>query len=188
VFWQLGYEGTTLADLQNAMGGLNAPSLYAAFGSKEALFREAIELHIRTYGERPSHALDTTPEARAAIEAMLYAVADAYSQPGKPHGCLLVLGAINCTRENQGIQEHLRDLRQQREKAIRRRLERGVAEGDLSPRADTSALASYCSTVIDGLALQARDGASRKSLRTTARLAMAALDREADRETRPEPA
>src|SRR5437868_5966600 len=161
VFWELGYEGATLADLQKAMGGIAAPSFYAAFGSKEALFKEAVELHSRTEGRPVARALIDYPTARASIAAMLHAAAEYCSQPGKPRGCLITLGTLNCTSANRGIDEHLRGMRRQRQKYIRQRLERGVKEGDVPAHVNLSALTSFFTTVLDGLALQARDGASR---------------------------
>jgi AcrR family transcriptional regulator len=175
-FWELGYEGATLEHLQKVMGGLTPPSLYAAFGSKERLFLEAAELHAKSEGQAGIRALTETPTARKAIEAMLFAAVNAYSQPGKPRGCLLVLGAVNCTKENRSVQEQLRPLRQRRDKLIRRRLERGVEDGDVAADVDVAALVSYLTAVLDGLALQARDGASRKSLRSSVACAMAVWD------------
>jgi AcrR family transcriptional regulator len=176
VFWAAGYEGATLADLQEAMGGITAPSFYAAFGSKEDLFREAIELFRETEGVTPLRALMEGSTARESIEGMLLAAAESCSQPGKPRGCPLVLGAINCSESNLKVQEHLRALRAQRNKVIRRRLERAVEEGDLPDEADLGVLASFIVTIVDGLALQARDGASRKTLKASVRCAMAAWD------------
>lgn len=176
LFWKVGYEGATLTDLQAAMGGIAAPSFYAAFGSKEAVFREAVALYHQTVGTTVLGALTEAPTARASIEAMLRAAVEALCRPGKPRGCLLVLGAVNCAREHRDVQDHLRDLRLLRQKYIRRRLARGVAEGDLPRGRDLAALASFYATVLDGLALQARDGASLKALRATVRCAMAAWD------------
>jgi AcrR family transcriptional regulator len=176
LFWAAGYEGVTLSDLQKAMGGITAPSFYAAFGSKEQLFREAVELFREIEGVAPLRGLMESATARESIEAMLLAATDSCTQPGKPRGCLLVLGAINCAQSNLGVQEYLRDLRAQRQKVIQRRLERGVAEGDLPASANLAALASFYTTFVDGIALQARDGATRNALRATVRCAMAAWD------------
>jgi AcrR family transcriptional regulator len=176
VFWAGGYEGVTLADLQNAMGGITAPSFYAAFGSKEELFREVIELHRKTEGTAPLRGLTEKATARESIEAMLLASAESCTQPGKPRGCPLVLSAINCTQANRGVQDHLHQLRAQRQKIIQKRLERGVAEGDLPAGAPLTALASFYTIVVDGIALQARDGASRSALKAAVRCAMAAWD------------
>jgi AcrR family transcriptional regulator len=176
VFWTLGYEGATLTDLQEAMGGITAPSFYAAFGSKEKLFREAVELYSRTLGLPMMKGLAEGPTARAAIQSLLEAAVEAFCKPGMPRGCMLVLGAMNSMPANKSVQDYLRGLRARRHKAIRQRLHRGVAEGELPSALDPSALASYYTTVVDGLAVQARDGASRKALKFAVRCAMAAWD------------
>lgn len=173
-FWSLGYEGTTLTDLQAAMGGITAPSFYAAFGSKEALFREAVELHSRTLGAPMMTALAEGATARASLEGLLMAAVEAYSKPGKPRGCMLLTGAMNTTPANHAVQEYLRGLRLRRQKTILQRLERGVAEGDLPCGVDISAVAFFYATVMDGLAIQARDGASRNALKRVVKCAMAA--------------
>jgi AcrR family transcriptional regulator len=176
LFWALGYEGATLSDLQKAMGGITAPSLYAAFGSKEKLFREAVDLYGKTQGIPMARALAEEPTARASIGGLLRAAADAFSQPGKPRGCLLVLSAVNCMPANKSVQDHLRSQRSLRQKIIHQRLQRGVTEGDVPSGANLGALASFYTTVVDGMSIQARDGASRKALRATAAYAMAAWD------------
>jgi AcrR family transcriptional regulator len=175
-FWALGYEGATLTGLQEAMGGITAPSFYAAFGSKEELFREAVELYSSTLGVPMMKVLSEEPTARASMEALLLAAVEAFSRPGKPRGCMLVLGAMNSMPANKSVQDHLRGLRVRRQKVIRQRLARGLADGELPSGLDLSALASFYTTVVDGLALQARDGASRKALRFAVRCAMAAWD------------
>jgi len=176
VFWALGYEGATLTGLQEAMCGITAPSFYAAFGSKEDLFREAVELYSKTLGVPMMKALAEEPTARASLEALLQAAVEAFCRPGKPRGCLLVLGAINSMPANKSVRDHLRGLRARRQKVIQERLQRGVAEGELPSGLDLGALASFYTTVVDGLAIQARDGASRKVLKFAVRCAMAAWD------------
>lgn len=176
VFWEAGYDGATLADLQQAMGGISAPSFYAAFGSKEALFREVVALHCKTEGLTVQRALTEGETARSAIEDMLRAAVKAYSQPGKPRGCLLAPGTVNCSQESRAIQEYVRHLRTQRPQLIRERLDRGVAEGELKRGVDLSTLASFYTTVLDGLDVQARDGASRNAMMSIVTGAMAAWD------------
>jgi AcrR family transcriptional regulator len=177
LFWKLGYEGASLADLQRAMGGITAPSFYAAFGSKEKLFREAVELYSSTLGRPMMDTLAAEPSVRAALEALLNASVAAFTKPGKPRGCMLVFSAINVTPANQAIQYYLQQMRARRRKLIRRRLERAVTQGELPSGVNSKALASFFTTMIDGMAIQARDGASRQTLRLAARCAMAAWDR-----------
>jgi AcrR family transcriptional regulator len=174
LFWSAGYEGVSVAQLQKAMGGIAAPSFYAAFGSKEGLFREAIDLHCRTEGQGPLAALTGGPTARASFEGLLLAAVDSFAQPGKPRGCMLVVGAVNCN--NREVEDHLRALRAKRGRALRERLERGLRDGDVPASADLAAIVSFYSAVVDGLSLQARDGASRRSLRGAVKAAMAAWD------------
>lgn len=164
LFWERGYEGVSLLDLQQAMGNITATSLYAAFGSKEKLFHEAVKLHVGTVGARPVKALLESPTARASIEGMIRAAVEVFCTPGKPRGCFVVLGAINCTESNRKIQDFLQSMRHQRPKIIKDRLQRGIAEGDLPKGVDLDRLVAFFLTVIDGLAIQARDGASREAL------------------------
>jgi AcrR family transcriptional regulator len=177
LFWKQGYEGTTLAELQKAMGGITAPSFYAAFGSKEKLFREAVALYNQVEGTPMIKALSEGATARASIESWLRAAAESFCRPDKPRGCLVVLSAVNCMPGNQEIADFMCDQRCNREKFIRQRLRRGVTEGDLQKGTDINSLASFYSTLVDGLALRANDGASRKTLIAIVERAMAAWDK-----------
>lgn len=176
IFWAQGYEGTTLADLQKAMGGLTAPSFYAAFGSKEDLFREAVELYKKTQGGPIGKALTEGPTARASVEAMLRASAESVCGPGTPRGCMMVLAGINCAATNKSVEDFLREQRALREKGLRQRLRRGIADGDLPASTDINGLVSFYTSILDGMAIRARDGASRKALTDIVRYAMAAWD------------
>ncbi|GAB3499953.1 TetR/AcrR family transcriptional regulator [Amycolatopsis cihanbeyliensis] len=176
VFWERGYEGTSLTDLTAAMG-IGSPSLYAAFGGKEALFREAVQLYGRTFGDRTADALGSQPTARAAIEAMLRNNATTYTDPDLPHGCMIVLSATNYTPSNIGVRDYLAELRRVTQEEIRRRLDRGVEDGDLPTGVDTAAMGAFYSTVLNGLSLQARDGYGAGELDAVIDTAMAAWDR-----------
>jgi AcrR family transcriptional regulator len=175
VFWARGYEGATLEELQTAMGGIAPPSFYAAFGSKEKLFREAVALYHSSLGERMRNAL-TAATARDAVQALLHEGVRCFSDADTPRGCLLILGAINCTRANKEAYEHLHQLREQGPEMIRQRLVRGVADGDLPAGAPLADMASFYTTVMQGLAVRARDGASRQTLMAAADGAMAAWE------------
>jgi AcrR family transcriptional regulator len=175
VFWARGYEGAAVSDLTAAMG-INAPSLYAAFGDKEALFREAVALYDKLEGSATERALREEPTARAAVEAMLRDNVEVYADPSKPSGCLIVLGATTSTPRNEAVREHLCDLRRQTHTAIRARLERGVTDGDVPAGVDLEALAAFFNTVLEGLSIQARDGASRAAMMAIIDHAMAVWD------------
>jgi AcrR family transcriptional regulator len=176
LFWARGYEGTTLEDLQAAMGGISPPSFYNAFGSKERLFKEAANLYLATVGEPTLRALEGGQTAREGLEAMLRMTAELLSQPGKPHGCLLVLGAMNCTPANKGAQDYLQAIRRRAPKVIKQRLNRSVAQGELSAELDTNAVSAFYATLIHGLGVRAGDGASRTELMAAVDGAMAAWE------------
>ncbi|MFJ2836224.1 TetR/AcrR family transcriptional regulator [Nocardia sp. NPDC087230] len=156
VFWERGYDGASMADLTTAMG-INSPSLYAAFGDKEALFRAAVELYGRTEGSRTARALREEPTAYTAIEAMLRDNITVYTDPELPHGCMVVLAGATYTTRNASVRAFLAEARRHTTADIHARLDRGVADGDLRPGTDTAALAALYSTVLYGLSIQARD-------------------------------
>ena len=107
VFLARGFDGATLDDLTAAMGGIAPPSFYAAFESKENLFREAIQLYAATAGSRGREALDG-PKVREAIEGLLRESTDAFTVPNRPGGCLVLLGAASCARANKDTHDFLR--------------------------------------------------------------------------------
>ena len=169
VFWAKGYDGASLADLTAAMG-IAAPSLYAAFGSKEALFREAVALYGETEGTEIWTALPEAPSAREAIERFLRGSAISFTRPDRPAGCLVVLSALLANDGNARVCRELRESRAGNVAALRERLERAVAEGDLPTKLDCEAMATFYATVQQGMSIQARDGASRATLLVGRRL------------------
>jgi AcrR family transcriptional regulator len=152
------------------------PSFYSAFGSKEHPFLEAIKLYTETVGARPMRALVDEPTARGGIEAMLRESAAVFSGHDTPRGCMIVLGAINCTPSGRGIQAHMSQYRVQTSAVIQGRLERGVAEGDVPAGLDLAPLSSFYTAVLMGLSIRAHDGATREELDRAIDCAMAAWD------------
>ncbi|MDF2862827.1 MAG: TetR family transcriptional regulator [Achromobacter mucicolens] len=175
VFWSKGYEGASLTDLTEAMG-INSPSLYGAFGSKEGLFREAVQLYRDTEGGSARRALLAAPTAREAIEAMLLASAERFTAPGLPPGCMIVLGAPAGCDNQASVGHFLGDNRREMQSRILARLTAGAAQGELPAGTDLKGLAAFYTTVLHGMSIQARDGASRKTLQAVARQAMRAWD------------
>jgi AcrR family transcriptional regulator len=175
VFWERGYEGTSLADLTDAMG-IERPSLYAAFGCKEALFREAIDLYNETEGLPARRGLTSAPTARESIDKMLRGYAESYTQSGKPPGCMIVLSALLGTPQNRKIRDHLARHRRQSHAELKARIERGIEEGDVPAGADADELAAFYSTILEGLSIRARDGAPRKTLNAIVDSAMTSWD------------
>lgn len=175
LFWEHGYEGTSLSLLTGAMG-ITSTSLYAAFGSKEQIFREAVALYNAPEGAATDRAFAEPTTARRAIEAMLRGNADAYVDPSTPRGCMVVLAGLNLTTANEGIGHYLAECRRQDHAKTRARLERGVVEGDVPPWADLETMASYYTTVLQGLSIQARDGCTREQAHAVIDSAMLAWD------------
>jgi AcrR family transcriptional regulator len=171
VFLAKGFEGASLTHLTDAMD-INSPSVYAAFGSKEELFREAIDLYLAEFGSAIWDILAEMPTARDAVESLLRNTVDVFTTPGNPRGCPIVSSAVNC--QTPGVRTFLREKRGASLKALRSRLERGVSDGDLPRKANVEAVTEFYGTVQQGLALRARDGLSRDALLGIVKVAMAA--------------
>jgi AcrR family transcriptional regulator len=172
LFWRRGYEGATLADLTRVMG-INRPSLYAAFGSKEALFRRSLDRYADGPAAFVSEALKE-PTARAVAEQLLSGAIDMVSDPRNPRGCLMVQGALACGEAAESVRRELVLRRAAVEAAVRQRFERALAEGDLPADVEPADLARYLMTLIRGMAVQAAGGDSRDELRRVAETALRA--------------
>jgi AcrR family transcriptional regulator len=172
VFWRKGYEGASLPELTAAMG-INRPSLYAAFGSKEGLFRKALDRYASGPAAFVRDALNE-PTARAVAERLLAGTVDLLTNPCHPRGCLLVQGALACGQAADSVRRELIARRLGGEAAVAERFERAGAEGDLPAGADPAGLACYVMTVMRGMAVQAAGGATREQLRRVAEVALRA--------------
>jgi len=162
VFWRKGYEGASLPELTRAMG-INRPSLYAAFGNKESLFRKAVARYIEGPAGYSREALQA-PTARAVVERLLQGTVNLITDPRNPRGCLLVQGALACGESADSVRRALISRRAASIAALRERFERAQAEGDLPADADAENLARYVATILHGMAVQAASGASRQEL------------------------
>lgn len=173
VFWSRGYEGAQLVDLTKAMG-INPPSFYAAFGSKEDDFCEAVDLYVATVGAEPMLALERAKTLRNGLRTLIERSIDV-ALSTEAGGCMLILGVINHLPENAGACARLKAARQITHDLIERRLERAIHDGELPESCHVGALASFFHGVLQAVSFQARDGASRADLRRLIEPALAAL-------------
>ena len=157
VFWSKGYEGASMAELTQAMG-ITKPSLYAAFGNKEALFRKALDLYETEKLDYIGQAL-AAPTAREVATRLLHGALAVQTGNG-PKGCLGVIGSVACGIEAESIRQEVIARRVSSQRALLDRFERAKAEGDLAADTDVAGLASYLMVILQGMAVQAGAGAS----------------------------
>ncbi|HWG46098.1 MAG TPA: TetR/AcrR family transcriptional regulator [Gemmataceae bacterium] len=170
LFWRHGYEGTSLAALTKAMG-INMPSLYAAFGNKEMLFRKALDRYLQKPASYLPMALQE-PTTRRVAEKLFSGAIDMAMNPRHPDGCLLVQGALATGPAAAPIRKELNLRRAAAEAAVRRRFEQAITTADLPASVDAAQLACYIITVIWGLSVQAASGVTRAQLQDVAQFAM----------------
>ena len=160
LFWQQGYESTSLSQLKASLGGgISAPSFYAAFGSKEALFREAAQCYLDTFARVTECLWDDDLAPREAVELALRQSASMQSEPGHPPGCMVTLGCMSApTAEHAAVAAPLTQSRARTRAGFVRCVERGMAGGELPADTDAVALASVFDSFLSGVAIEARDG------------------------------
>ena len=168
VFWAKGYEGASLSNLTRAMR-INRPSLYAAFGNKEQLFRRVLDRYMNGPVAWFGKAL-LAPKARDVVEQIFFGTARMAEDRRIPAGCLMVQGALACG--NASARTEVAARRAAAEVALRRRLQRAKREGDLPKNAAPAELAHYVLTVMRGMAVQSAGGASRDQLKRVAQIAL----------------
>ncbi len=169
LFWQHGYEGTSVADLTAAMG-INRPSMYAAFGNKEAVFRQAVDRYLTA--RDPAAAL-LEPTALQVAKKLLRVDTACTDEPvNSPPGCLMVQAALACSPESDSVRHELAARRAAAEDALRVRFERAVTEGDLPPNVNCADLARYVSTISQGMSVQAAGGSTPEQLKRVAEYAL----------------
>jgi AcrR family transcriptional regulator len=172
LFWERGYEGTSFADLIAAMG-ISASTFYNSFGSKEQLFIEAVQHYISgPGGERVTNIFSAPHDTRTAFELLLEAAAFDFTSSNYPAGCMISLAGTHVPPDQQSVRDAMVEFRANFEKMLKGRLRRGVETGDLASDTDVTELASFFGTVFRGMAVQARDGKSRKHLLRLAKVAM----------------
>ena len=166
LFWEHGYDSTSLNQLKATIGGgISAPSFYAAFGSKEALFKEVMARYLSTHGRVTDSLFDDTLAPRDAIELTLRRSARMQTDVDHPTGCLVSLGWMSaCSEESKVISQPLARTRALNRAGIVKCIERGIASGQLRPTVDVEALATMFDSFLSGLSTLARDGVSHAAL------------------------
>jgi AcrR family transcriptional regulator len=175
VFWRKGYEGSTLPDLTKAMG-ISRPSLYAAFGNKEALFRQAIDRYIDGPGAHVAAAL-AAPTARQVVEKLWHGSIELTTNPRNPRGCFLVQSALACGDQAAPIRRELTKRRGRLEALLTQRFKQSIVAGELPANTNPRDLAGYVATISHGMAVQAAGGVTRQELTRVAELALQAWPR-----------
>jgi AcrR family transcriptional regulator len=173
LFWQQGYEGTSLTDLTAGMG-IRPASLYAAFGSKEELFLEALERYRSGVGSGLPRIVNKAPTARDAIRQLLEGAAVAVTMRAQPRGCMIVLASLRGFTESSDLDRALQRCRAEDQTIITERLEKAVKTGELPKTCAPVTLGAFYMTILQGMSIQARDGATRATLVAIAEHAMSA--------------
>lgn len=175
VFWEKGYEGTTMADLIESIG-MKAPSIYAAFGNKDAIFKEVVRCYLPVVVEGQLSALNSSSKIYKAVENTLKACVGLYTCDDNPHTCLIMTAAINTAPEHSEHIETLRSLREKYKSAWEKRFKQAKLEQQLSADANPGELAEYFTTLIQGMTIKAKDGASRDALISVTNIALKTLN------------
>ena len=163
VFWEKGYEGTSLNDLTEAMG-ITRPSLYAAFGNKESLFRKALDLYETEKLAYIRTGAGSADGARGRRDHASRLRRQCHEQRDEPHGCMGVITSVACGPESQSVREEVVKRGEVAKKALAERFERAKAEGDLPAHVDTEGLMRVLIAMLQGISVQANQGATREEL------------------------
>ncbi|MGY5802600.1 TetR/AcrR family transcriptional regulator [Rhizobium hainanense] len=162
-FWKHGYDGSSIADLTAAMG-ITPQSLYAAFGSKAELYRETLDQYRRMPRPEPGNPFQDKLDTVTAFERFLTNSARIFTAPEHPKGCMISTAVLNCAEENEPIAHHVASMRLQTLDIFTARIERGIAEGDMRPDTSARSLARFLGAIVQGMSVQARDGATTEEL------------------------
>ncbi|WP_119945162.1 TetR/AcrR family transcriptional regulator [Neorhizobium sp. NCHU2750] len=173
LFWERGYEGTSTADLTKAMG-INPPTLYSNFGSKEELYRQALDFGIAQENSCRADILASDLPAYKALSRYLYSIADGDTQPDKPRGCMVSTAVLQHAEENASVAKMTAALREASMQILKARFDRAVTEGELPAGTDTDTLARFYGAIIQGMSAQACDGACNALLKRLIDVALTA--------------
>ena len=186
LFWEHGYEGASLLTLRQAMGDISSASFYAAFGSKEALYRETLARYLDKHGGIVGALDDETLSPRSRLEQALLTSVAVQTDPAHPKGCMLTLSAMVSSEAGAPTRDLTRAEREITRQALQRCIAAGVRVGDLQPATDIAGLTALYDGLVLGISIQARDGVPADTLRAAIGHAMAAWDTQCRASSRPE--
>ena len=170
LFWERGYEGTSMADLTQTMG-LNPSSIYAAFGDKHALFQLAVKRYVKKRAIYAARALEE-PTLEKFIRALFSNTVEFLTTPGHPPTCMTLTGAVGCSRDATPARDLMTAIRKQNELALRKRLLKARKSGELSKDINVDDYTRYLSSILAGLSIQAANGSTKAQLKRTAQMAL----------------
>ncbi|CAB5626884.1 HTH-type transcriptional regulator RutR [Serratia marcescens] len=163
LFWRHGYEATSLADLVEVTGA-KAPTLYAEFGNKEGMFRAAVERYLQKYTTCTNQLLEQALPVAEIVEAYVRSSVEVFTDPDTPSGCFMVCASAALSSASDDVAQMLRKKHHAQEAALKACFDRKVQQGELLGKTDTALLAKYVICTIEGMSVQAREGASRGDL------------------------
>ncbi len=170
LFWERGYEGTSMADLTQAMG-LNPSSIYAAFGDKHALFRLAVKRYMEMRAQYAGKALEE-PTLERVVRALFDNTVAFLTTPGHPARCMTLSGAVGCSVDASPARDIMTEIRKQNETAMRERFLQARNSGELSKDINVGDYTRYLSSILAGLSIQAANGSTKAELKRTAQMAL----------------
>jgi AcrR family transcriptional regulator len=170
LFWQRGYEGTSMADLTQAMG-LNPSSIYAAFGDKQALFQLAVKRYMEMRAQYAGKALEE-PTLEKVVRALFDNTVAFLTTPGHPATCMTLSGAVGCSVDATPARDIMTEIRKQNEAVMRERFLKARKSGELPKDVNVDDYTRYLSTIIAGLSIQAANGSTKAELKRTAQMAL----------------
>jgi AcrR family transcriptional regulator len=170
LFWERGYEGTSMADLTQAMG-LNPSSIYAAFGDKQALFSLAVKRYVETRAQYATKALEE-PTLKKVVRALFENTIAFLTTPGHPPTCMTLAGAAGCSVEATPARDIMTEIRKQNEAVMRERFIKARKSGEFPKDINIDDYTRYLSSIIAGLSIQAANGSTKAELKRTSQMAL----------------
>ena len=167
LFWEKGLSSTSLDELADAMG-MNRPSIYNAFGSKEALYRRALNSFCGRLDQGMEQTLETVPNLRDALRAFYRSAIAVYCSTSPAMGCLMVCTAPGEALSHPEVGADLQALIQRLDAGLTLRLSRAQREGELPDNVQPELAACLLQATLQTIALRARAGVPRKKLEAIA--------------------